>query len=53
MCAQDHFIFTIESTGALPPDVLFQEAIKVFMCKAADIASQLKESVAAQANLGL
>ena len=50
---KDHFIFTIESTGALPPDVLFQEAIKVFVCKAADIASQLKESVAAQANLGL
>ncbi|KAL9668267.1 hypothetical protein QQ045_002646 [Rhodiola kirilowii] len=24
-----HFIFTIESTGALPPDVLFTEAVKI------------------------
>uniref|UniRef100_A0A7N0T814 DNA-directed RNA polymerases I and III subunit RPAC1 n=2 Tax=Kalanchoe fedtschenkoi TaxID=63787 RepID=A0A7N0T814_KALFE len=26
---KDHFIFTIESTGALPPDVLFTEAVKI------------------------
>ncbi|GFP95022.1 DNA-directed RNA polymerases i and iii subunit rpac1 [Phtheirospermum japonicum] len=26
---KDHFIFTIESTGALPPEVLFTEAVKI------------------------
>ncbi|KAK8271261.1 hypothetical protein V6Z11_D11G250200 [Gossypium hirsutum] len=26
---KDHFIFTIESTGALPPEVLFTEAMKI------------------------
>ncbi|CAM8998568.1 unnamed protein product [Rhodiola kirilowii] len=26
---KDHFIFTIESTGALTPDVLFTEAVKI------------------------
>ncbi|KAL9668219.1 hypothetical protein QQ045_002595 [Rhodiola kirilowii] len=26
---KDHFIFTIESTGALPPDVLFTEAVNI------------------------
>lgn len=26
---RDHFIFNIESVGALPPDVLFLEAVKV------------------------
>ncbi|XP_029963016.1 DNA-directed RNA polymerases I and III subunit RPAC1 [Salarias fasciatus] len=30
---RDHFIFTVESTGILPPDVLVTEAIKVLMAK--------------------
>ncbi|XP_029376999.1 DNA-directed RNA polymerases I and III subunit RPAC1 isoform X2 [Echeneis naucrates] len=30
---RDHFIFTVDSTGVLPPDVLFAEAIKVLMAK--------------------
>ncbi|KAG7214376.1 hypothetical protein INR49_023087 [Caranx melampygus] len=30
---RDHFIFTVESTGILPPDVLVTEAIKVLMSK--------------------
>ncbi|XP_063774858.1 DNA-directed RNA polymerases I and III subunit RPAC1 [Pseudophryne corroboree] len=30
---RDHFIFSIESTGILPPDTLLKEAIKVLMGK--------------------
>lgn len=30
---KDHFIYSIESTGALPPRVLFQEAIKLLIAK--------------------
>ncbi|KAK1171702.1 DNA-directed RNA polymerases I and III subunit RPAC1 isoform X1 [Acipenser oxyrinchus oxyrinchus] len=30
---RDHFIFSVESTGILPPDVLVSEAIKVLMAK--------------------
>uniref|UniRef100_A0A3B3V780 RNA polymerase I and III subunit C n=1 Tax=Poecilia latipinna TaxID=48699 RepID=A0A3B3V780_9TELE len=30
---RDHFIFTVESTGIMPPDVLVTEAIKVLMTK--------------------
>ncbi|XP_076598566.1 DNA-directed RNA polymerases I and III subunit RPAC1 isoform X1 [Chaetodon auriga] len=30
---REHFIFTVESTGILPPDVLVTEAIKVLMAK--------------------
>ena len=43
---KDHFIFTVESTGALPPEVLFQEAVKVLMQKAANIAGLLKDAAA-------
>jgi DNA-directed RNA polymerase I and III subunit RPAC1 len=46
---KDHFIFQVESTGSLPPEVLFQEAIKVLMKKAADIATLLQDAVAGQA----
>ena len=31
---QDHFIFSVESTGILPPEVLVQEAIQVLHNKA-------------------
>ncbi|KAK9941181.1 hypothetical protein M0R45_017800 [Rubus argutus] len=30
---KDHFIFTIESTGVLPPEVLFTEAVKILLDK--------------------
>ncbi|XP_050367872.1 uncharacterized protein LOC126786172 [Argentina anserina] len=30
---KDHFIFTIESTGVLPPEVLFTEAVKILQDK--------------------
>ena len=45
---KDHFIFSVESTGALPPETLFQEAIKVLMQKAADIATLLGDATAGQ-----
>ncbi|KAJ8437742.1 hypothetical protein Cgig2_009457 [Carnegiea gigantea] len=32
---RDHFIFTIESTGALPPEQLFTEAVKILEDKCA------------------
>ena len=47
---KDHFIFSVESSGVLPPEVLFQEAVKVLMQKAADIANLLKDTVAGQAS---
>ena len=30
---KDHFIFTVESTGALPPDALFTRAVDVLVAK--------------------
>lgn len=38
---KDHFIFTIESTGALPPDVLFREAVRTLANKCRDVLSLL------------
>ncbi|KAH9607188.1 hypothetical protein KSS87_021254 [Heliosperma pusillum] len=38
---KDHFIFTIESTGALPPEVLFTEAVKILEEKCVRIISEL------------
>ncbi|KAM3862545.1 DNA-directed RNA polymerases I and III subunit RPAC1 [Diretmus argenteus] len=38
---RDHFIFTVESTGVLPPDVLFTEAIKVLMAKCQRFLNEL------------
>ena len=45
---KDHFIFSVESTGALPPEVLFQESVKVLMQKASDIATLLQDAVQGQ-----
>ena len=45
---KDHFIFTVESTGALPPEMLFQEAVKVLMNKTVNIAQLLNDAVAGQ-----
>ncbi|KAI3414906.1 DNA-directed RNA polymerases I and III subunit RPAC1 [Psidium guajava] len=38
---KDHFIFTIESTGALPPEVLFTEAVKILEDKCELVISDL------------
>ncbi|XP_054456306.1 DNA-directed RNA polymerases I and III subunit RPAC1 [Anoplopoma fimbria] len=38
---RDHFIFTVESTGILPPDVLVTEAIKVLMVKCQRFQNEL------------
>ncbi|KAG6541008.1 hypothetical protein Mapa_017581 [Marchantia paleacea] len=38
---KEHFIFTIESTGALPPNVLFTEAIKILIDKCQRIIAEL------------
>uniref|UniRef100_A0A8C6T5S4 DNA-directed RNA polymerases I and III subunit RPAC1 n=1 Tax=Neogobius melanostomus TaxID=47308 RepID=A0A8C6T5S4_9GOBI len=38
---RDHFIFTVESTGILQPDVLVTEAIKVLMSKCQRFLSEL------------
>jgi len=45
---KDHFIFSVESTGALPPEVLFREAVKVLMQKATDIGQLLTDAMAGQ-----
>lgn len=49
---KDHFIFSVESTGALPPEELFSEAVKVLMQKAINLAQLLKDAVAGQASSG-
>ncbi|CAG13794.1 unnamed protein product, partial [Tetraodon nigroviridis] len=41
---RDHFIFTVESTGILPPEVLVTEAIKVLMNKCQRFLSELESS---------
>ncbi|KAL7249050.1 hypothetical protein ACSBR1_011252 [Camellia fascicularis] len=38
---KDHFIFTIESTGALPPEVLFTEAVKILEDKCERLITEL------------
>ncbi|XP_068642248.1 uncharacterized protein [Aristolochia californica] len=38
---RDHFIFTIESTGALPPELLFTEAVKILEEKCERILAEL------------
>ncbi|CAI5980493.1 unnamed protein product [Closterium sp. NIES-64] len=37
---RDHFIFSVESTGALPPNVLFTEAVKLLESKARRLATE-------------
>ncbi|XP_003978340.1 DNA-directed RNA polymerases I and III subunit RPAC1 [Takifugu rubripes] len=41
---RDHFIFTVETTGILPPDVLVTEAIKVLMTKCQRFLNELESS---------
>ncbi|ENN72737.1 DNA-directed RNA polymerases I and III subunit RPAC1 [Dendroctonus ponderosae] len=38
---QDHFIFTIESVGALPPDAIFREALSVLKAKCSALLTEL------------
>ncbi|KAF8413518.1 hypothetical protein HHK36_001508 [Tetracentron sinense] len=38
---KDHFIFTIESTGGLPPEVLFTEAVKILEDKCERVITEL------------
>ncbi|KAJ1400493.1 RNA polymerase, RBP11-like subunit [Sesbania bispinosa] len=38
---KDHFIFTVESTGALPPEVLFTEAVKILEEKCERVITEL------------
>ncbi|XP_048733002.2 DNA-directed RNA polymerases I and III subunit RPAC1-like isoform X2 [Ostrea edulis] len=38
---RDHFIFSVESTGILPPDILVEEAIKVLMKKCQNFLLEL------------
>ncbi|XP_036403144.1 DNA-directed RNA polymerases I and III subunit RPAC1 [Megalops cyprinoides] len=38
---RDHFIFSVESTGILPPEVLVSEAIKVLMAKCQKFLGEL------------
>ena len=42
---RDHFIFSVESTGVLTPDVLVCEAIQVLMKKCKTFLTELKEVV--------
>merc|ERR1711934_564346 len=46
---RDHFIFSVESTGALPPAVLVEEAIKIFIAKCASTLTKLEETADASA----
>ncbi|XP_004498147.1 uncharacterized protein [Cicer arietinum] len=38
---KDHFIFTIESTGAIPPEVLFTQAVKILEDKCERVITEL------------
>jgi DNA-directed RNA polymerase I and III subunit RPAC1 len=38
---QDHFIFTVESTGILPPDVLVMQALSILQDKADRLSQRL------------
>lgn len=41
---QDHFIFTIESVGALPPEVIFKEAVTLLKNKCLSLLQELVTS---------
>ncbi|KAG1696487.1 DNA-directed RNA polymerases I and III subunit RPAC1 [Nymphon striatum] len=41
---RDHFIFSVESTGALPPNILVSEAIKILMSKCRVYMEELENS---------
>ncbi|OWF55187.1 DNA-directed RNA polymerases I and III subunit RPAC1-like [Mizuhopecten yessoensis] len=41
---RDHFIFSVESTGVLPPDILVTEAVRVLMGKCRTFLTELSEA---------
>ncbi|XP_028396021.1 DNA-directed RNA polymerases I and III subunit RPAC1-like [Dendronephthya gigantea] len=41
---RDHFIFSVESTGALPPDVLVSEAIKLLKTKCTQFLDEMDKT---------
>jgi len=41
---RDHYIFSVESTGCLPPLVLLQEAIKIFVEKCTSTLARLEDA---------
>ena len=41
---KDHFIFSVESTGALSPEILFAEAVKILMHKSVNVAKLLNDA---------
>ncbi|KAJ1630389.1 putative DNA-directed RNA polymerase I/III subunit [Pavlovales sp. CCMP2436] len=43
---RDHFIFSVESTGAMPPERLVRDALQVLKQKALDTAQLLKDTLA-------
>ncbi|XP_072031344.1 DNA-directed RNA polymerases I and III subunit RPAC1-like [Amphiura filiformis] len=45
---RDHFIFSVESTGVLPPETLVSEAIKILMSKCKQFSSELGQIDAQQ-----
>mmetsp|Transcript_4323 Transcript_4323/g.13060 ORF Transcript_4323/g.13060 Transcript_4323/m.13060 type:complete len:378 (-) Transcript_4323:2265-3398(-) len=46
---RDHFVFSIESTGALRPEDLFVQALQVLVDKCARVSQQLHEAVESSA----
>ena len=47
---RDHFIFHVESTGALQPDELFVESVKIMIQKCRTFLSELEEVEKCEAN---
>ena len=41
---KNHFIFSVETTGALPPDQLFLEAVKILTKKARDSIDKIPDA---------
>eukprot|EP01103_Thecamoeba_quadrilineata_P017732 TRINITY_DN6427_c0_g1_i1.p1 TRINITY_DN6427_c0_g1~~TRINITY_DN6427_c0_g1_i1.p1 ORF type:complete len:364 (-),score=55.74 TRINITY_DN6427_c0_g1_i1:18-1109(-) len=46
---KDHFIFSIESSGVLPPHTLFMEAVKILIDKCVSFTQQLERTSGNQA----
>ena len=45
MCTlQDHFVFTVESTGALHPEDIVRQSIQVMLRKLTTLSSSLDEA---------
>jgi DNA-directed RNA polymerase I and III subunit RPAC1 len=42
---KDHFIFSVESTGMYRPEEIFEESIKIFMTKLAQLKKDIEQAV--------